>query len=344
MPHPQRRSVLPDAADFSKRLSGDQDDLAEGAAADQVAVTLLYPRQRQLRVNRRLQAPFGDHVEERRVILAGPAIRSDDVEFERPDIPDIRLRVVPGSRAAGEQSPPESQRAETLRPGIAAAVVRDHIHPAAAFVGAGLAVGLYDFFHVIRTRGVDHVIRAEVFQLLGLVGRAGDRHHVATRELRELDAAGADAAAGAEDQHLFSGPHLAARVHHADRRAVGGRQAGRLRVSDLVRHGQQPFRRDRDELAGAAAQRLAHHARRLPVRDDSDAVAHLPALAVDLGTKLYDLAGDIGAGDHRHRRAETRNAAEDHRIEAVEAYCPDPDQAFARRWFGRRDVLEADVF
>src|ERR1051326_2794734 len=175
MPQPPRRSVLPDAADFSKRPSGDQDDLTEGAAVDQVAVTFLYPRQRQLRGNRRLQAPLRDPGETRRVILALPAIRSDDAEFERPDISDIRLGVVAGRCATGEQSPPESQCAETLRPGIPAAIVHDYVHPAAAFVGAGLAVGLYDLLHVIRTRGVDHVIGAELFQLLGFVGRTGNR-------------------------------------------------------------------------------------------------------------------------------------------------------------------------
>src|SRR5439155_22876993 len=164
---------------------------------------------------------------------------------------------------------------KTLRPGLTAGVVDDHVDTAPAAC-ARLAVHAVDFGHVVLRRRVDHMIGTELLQLRYLPLAARARDHLAANRFAELDAASAHSPARPQDEYLVARLELAAGLDHAERRPIGDREACRLDEGDLARDGQHVFLRHGDKLGRAAAFRLAHHSGRL-VRNNDDAITDVPA-------------------------------------------------------------------
>ena len=162
------------------------------------------------------------------------------------------------------------------------------------------------------------MIGPQRFQALDLGRARRARNDFAARELRELYAAAADAAGGAENQHFFTGLHAADRVHHAQRCPVRDRQARRIFVRDAVRQRDQVMRRHFAELGEPAVRHLADQP---GVVDsihgiDQHPVALLPRL--DCRTRRDDFAGEIDAHDAGHRHLDAGHAAPRKEVVVVE--------------------------
>src|SRR5713226_10247049 len=159
----------PGSRPWSSRLPPCPGSYRQHRLADNLALGQLAQRDRQLcegpyRMDDGLEAPGGDHVEQLGMILDRPAVRAGDVELERPDIPDVSLRIVAGSGAAGQQPALPLQSAEALSPGITAGVVDNDVNTARSAPGTRLAVEPDDLLHIVLHRAVDHMIGAELPQ------------------------------------------------------------------------------------------------------------------------------------------------------------------------------------
>src|SRR6266568_7901480 len=82
----------------------------------------------------------------------------------------------------------------------------------AAFVGDAA-----DFFADFLSFVIDEVVCAQLFGFLELFVAAGDGDDARAEESRDLNGGTADAAAGAEDQHLFAWLQFGARNEHVPR-------------------------------------------------------------------------------------------------------------------------------
>src|SRR5216684_294961 len=130
----------PGSRPWSSRLPPCPGSYRQHRLADNLALGQLAQRDRQLcegphRMDDGLEAPGGDHVEQLGMIL------------ERPDIPDVSLRIVAGSGAAGQQPALPLQSAEALSPGITAGVVDNDVNTARSAPGTRLAVEPDDLLH-----------------------------------------------------------------------------------------------------------------------------------------------------------------------------------------------------
>src|SRR5204863_2696073 len=136
-----------------------------------------------------------------------------DVYDVRPGIPYIGFGGVSGGGAAGEQLPLQLQGAEAFGASLSTGIIDDHIEAAAA-ANPRLAVHPVNLSHIILRRGIDGVIGAKLLQPRELPIGAGAGDHFAADRLGQLHAAGAHAAAGAEDQDLVTALKLATGFDH----------------------------------------------------------------------------------------------------------------------------------
>ena len=131
--------------------------------------------------------------------------------------------------------------------------------------------------------------------------------------LGENDAAGADAAAGAENEHAIARLDGAVGDQHAVRGAVRDWQRGRRLETHAGRHGDELVGGDEAILRHPAVEHFPHQAFRLVERIDKDALAGGPASHArpDLG----DLTRHVEAEHDRQRHLDSRHAA--HREDVV---------------------------
>ena len=172
---------------------------------------------------------------------------------------------------------------------------------------------------------------------LVLARRAGD--HFGAEHLGEDDAAGADAAGRAEDEHLVALLDRLVRDDHAVRGAVGDRQRRRLlEASRLSGMRDELVGRDEAVFRHAAVEHLAHQALLLVERIDEHAVAGLPAghARADLG----DLARHVEADDDRQRHLDAGHAPHGEDVVIVERRRPDADDDMAFDGFGLGMVVD----
>src|SRR5260370_22908780 len=119
--------------------SWDEHGLAEDLALHQLAEGISDLGERPLAMDDRLYPAVRHAAQQFSQVVVGPGVAADDVELEGPDVANVGLRVVARGGAAGQQPAVPLQGAEAFGPGIAAGVIDDDVHTAAAS-GSRLAV------------------------------------------------------------------------------------------------------------------------------------------------------------------------------------------------------------
>ena len=134
--------------------------------------------------------------------------------------------------------------------------------------------------------------------------------------LGQNDAAGTNAATGAENEHAIARLDGAVGDEHAVRGSVGDRQRGRRLETHAGRHGDELVGGDAAIFRHAAVEHLAHEAFRLVERVDEHAVAHVPA--ADAISDLGDLARHVETDHDRQRHFDAWHAAHREYVVIVE--------------------------
>src|SRR5262245_20806299 len=126
------------------RLSWLDQNLAEYDAILQQSKCLIDLYQGQLPVDDRLELARPDQVQQRRKVFPHPAVRSPDVELERPDESEVLLRVVAGGGPAGENASLPMQRPQRRNPSVAAGEIHDDVDATVKAAAMRLAISGID--------------------------------------------------------------------------------------------------------------------------------------------------------------------------------------------------------
>src|SRR5262249_60033078 len=130
--------------------------------------------------------------------------RADDIELEAPPLAQTLLGIVAGGGAADQKFAAALEAAQGRVPGVTAGEVDHHVDAALVAAPLRLAVCLDRPFREIDLFDVDHLIGAELLELSHLFRARRARDHLGAEVLGEDDTAGADAAAGAENEHALA--------------------------------------------------------------------------------------------------------------------------------------------
>ena len=263
----------------------------------------------------------GHLVDQTLQVLAGPAVRAQDVQLPGPHVPQVGDRLEPGGGAARHHAPFGAHAADRPLPGLLSEVVDHH-------VGAAVVGQLPHATAEVPVRGVHGLRgtqRAEPFQL-DIGGRAGD--DAGAGPARKLHARHANPAGGAQDYHRLVGPQAGPVEQHPAGRAVGdgqgcvpGQVAGGMRQRDRV------VRRRHHELGQPSPFVLAQHpAANHGVQQDQR--AHQPACV--LVPRFLHPSHDVAPGDVRQVQPHARHPPPDEDVEAVEGARGHPHQDLAR--------------
>src|SRR4030095_8212516 len=123
--------------------------------------------------------------------------------LECPDVAEVGAGIEARGGTAGELTPAAAQAARGAPPVVAAGEVYGPLQAPVVAPAMGLAEAAMHLGHEVAGRVVDDLVGAQLAQAphLGLAAAAGDDG--GTGHLAQEHAAGAHAAAGAEDQHLL---------------------------------------------------------------------------------------------------------------------------------------------
>src|SRR5712691_12937779 len=209
-----RRSPLPST---SRR----DHDLADDLAVLDQPQPLARLIERQHLVDHRLELAVGDEPHQRLEIVVVETVLSYDLELEAPDVAQVLLRVVTGGGAADHELAAALEAAQRRLPAVAAGEVDHHVDAAVVAAPLRLAVLLDRPFGEIGLLDVYHLVGAERLELAHLLRARGAGDHLGAEMLGENDRAGADAAAGAENEHAIALLHRVVGDQHAvDRKST----------------------------------------------------------------------------------------------------------------------------
>lgn len=237
----------------------------------------------------------------------------------------IQLGIIAGSRAAGDESAAGSETGEAVIPRNNADVFENDVDAALVGDAANLVANFLRFV-------IDDMVGAEFFGFGELLVGAGGGNHMRAKEFGDLYGGCSNAAACAEDEHIFAGLKFGAGEQHVPSGLEDQRDGSGFFPLEIFGIGEAVDLGDTDQFSAAAVNHVTK------VRGLSAAIVEAcdtsrtfttanqwrehyllaNAYCCDIRTNLLDFTRNVAAGDVRKRNRNVEQATAHPQVQMIE--------------------------